>query len=435
MTDDLLITTCRILAEPDADLVDGPGFLLVRDGRIHALGPMADCPTGWTGTVVDGQGQLALPGLVNGHCHLPMTLFRGLADDLALADWLTNHIFPAEARHIDPETVYWGSRLAAAELLLAGVTCVADGYFLEDEAARACLDAGLRCVAAQGIIDFPAPGVPDPGRNIEAAAKFLDRWQDRNPLITPALFVHSPYTVANDTLREAKALARRRGVRLFVHAAETRDEINHIAAPLAPTPIGHLDALGVLDADTTCVHCVWADETDLDTLARRGAAVVSCPQSNAKLASGVAPLAAMLARGLRVGLGTDGAASNNSLDLFREMDLAARLQSMRGCDPKPVPARRMLDLATRGGAAAIGLDAGHGRLTVGAPADLILVDLEQPRLQPFHSLGQLVHAGSGADVRTVIVGGRLVVHERQLRTMDLDETLERVRSLAGRVGS
>ena len=435
MTDDLLLKNCRFLADADTEPALAAGFVLVRDGRIQTIGPMADCPAGWTGTVVDGQGQLALPGLVNGHCHLPMTLFRGLADDLALADWLTNHIFPAEARHIDPETVYWGSRLAAAELLLAGVTCVADGYFLEDEAAHACLDAGLRCVAAQGIIDFPAPGVPDPGRNIEAAARFLDRWQDRNPLITPALFVHSPYTVANDTLREAKALARRRGVRLFVHAAETRDEINHIAAPLAHTPIGHLDALGVLDADTTCVHCVWADGTDLDTLARRGAAVVSCPQSNAKLASGVAPLAAMLARGLRVGLGTDGAASNNSLDLFREMDLAARMQPMRGCDPKPVPAQRMLDLATRGGAAAIGLDAGHGRLTVGAPADLILVDLEQPHLQPFHSPGQLVHAGSGADVRTVIVGGRLVVHERQLRTMDLDETLERVRSLAGRVGS
>ncbi len=435
MTDDLLLKNCRFLADADTEPALAAGFVLVRDGRIQTIGPMADCPAGWTGTVVDGQGQLLLPGLVNGHCHLPMSLFRGLADDLALADWLTDHIFPAEARHIDPETVYWGSRLASAELLLAGVTCVADGYFLEDEAARACLDAGLRCVAAQGIIDFPAPGVPDPGRNIEAAAKFLDRWQDRNPLITPALFVHSPYTVANDTLQQAKALARRRGVRLFVHAAETRDEIRQIAAPLAPTPIGHLDALGVLDADTTCVHCVWADETDLDTLARRGAAVVSCPQSNAKLASGVAPLAAMLARGLRVGLGTDGAASNNSLDLFREMDLAARMQSMRGCDPKPVPARRMLDLATRGGAEAIGLDAGHGRLTVGAPADLILVDLEQPHLQPFHSPGQLVHAGSGADVRTVIVGGRLVVHERQLRTMDLDETLERVRSLAGPVGS
>ena len=435
MTDDLLITTCRILAEPDADLVDEPGFLLVRDGRIHALGPMADCPTGWTGTVVDGQGQLALPGLVNGHCHLPMTLFRGLADDLALADWLTNHIFPAEARHIDPETVYWSSRLAAAELLLAGVTCVADGYFLEDEAARACAETGLRCVAAQGIIDFPAPGVPDPGRSIENAAVFLDRWQNHHPLISPALFTHSPYTCGNDTLREAKALARRHGVRLFVHAAETRDEIGQIAEPLGDTPIRHLDALGVLDPDTTCVHCVWADETDLDTLARRGAAVVSCPESNAKLASGVAPLGAMLARGLRVGLGTDGAASNNSLDLFREMRLAGRMQTLRGDDPTPVPARRLLEMATRGSAAAIGLEADHGLLAPGAPADLILVDLEQPRLQPFHSPAQLVHAGSGADVRTVVVGGRLVVRERQLLSLDLAETLARVRALALRISS
>ena len=433
MTDDLLLKNCRFLADADTEPALAAGFVLVRDGRMHALGPMADCPAGWTGTVVDGQGQLLLPGLVNGHCHLPMTLFRGLADDLALADWLGSHIFPAEARHIDPETVYWCSRLAAAELLLAGVTCVADGYFLEDEAARACAETGLRCVAAQGIIDFPAPGVPDPGRAIENAAAFLDRWQNHHPLITPALFAHSPYTCGNDTLREAKALARRRGVRLFVHAAETRDEIGQIAEPLGDTPIRHLDALGVLDPDTTCVHCVWADEIDLDTLARRGAAVVSCPESNAKLASGVAPLGAMLARGLRVGLGTDGAASNNSLDLFREMRLAGRMQTLRGDDPAPVPARRLLEIATRGGAAAIGLEADHGRLAPGAPADLILVDLEQPRLQPFHSPAQLVHAGSGADVRTVVVAGRLVVRERQLLTMDLAETLARVRALARRV--
>ena len=189
----------------------------------------------------------------------------------------------------------------------------------------------------------------------------------------------------------------------------------------------------MLDPDTTCVHCVWADETDLDTLARRGAAVVSCPQSNAKLASGVAPLGAMLARGLRVGLGTDGAASNNSLDLFREMRLAGRMQTLRGGDPAPVAARRLLEVATRGGATAIGLEADHGRLAPGAPADLILVDLEQPRLQPFQAPAQLVHAGSGADVRTVVVAGRLVVRERQLLTMDLAETLARVRALARRV--
>ena len=215
------------------------------------------------------ESERALPGVLD---QVDATL-REVDPDGALADWLGSHIFPAEARHIDPETVYWCSRLAAAELLLAGVTCVADGYFLEDEAARACAETGLRCVAAQGIIDFPAPGVPDPGRAIENAAAFLDRWQNHHPLITPALFAHSPYTCANDTLREAKALARRHGVRLFVHAAETRDEIGQIARPLGDTPIRHLDALGVLDPDTTCVHCVWADETDLDTLARRGAAL------------------------------------------------------------------------------------------------------------------------------------------------------------------
>lgn len=433
MTDNLLITGCRILAEPGTDILSGPGFLSLRGGRINALGLMADCPADWTGTVVDGQGQLALPGLVNGHCHLPMTLFRGLADDLALADWLTNHIFPAEARHIDAETVFWCSRLAAAELLLAGVTTVADGYFLEDEVARSCAEAGLRCVAAQAIIDFPAPGVPDPTRNLDAAEAFLDRWQVGHPLITPALFAHSPYTVANDTLQKAKDLARRRGVRLFVHVAETREEIHQIARPLAETPIRHLDALGILDPDTTCVHCVWADEADLDVLARRSTAVVSCPQSNAKLASGVAPLTAMLTRSLHVGLGTDGAASNNSLDLLREMSLATRAQSIRDREPASIPARQVLDLATRTGAKAIGLPADHGRLTPGAPADLILIDLQQPRLQPCPTLDRLVHAGSGANVRTVIVNGQLVVHERQLRTLDLAETCARVRALAERV--
>ena len=431
MTDDLLLTGCRLLPEPGGNLSAGPGFVAVRDGRITSLGPMADCPREWTGTVVDTAGQLALPGLVNGHCHLPMTLFRGLADDLPLAEWLTAHIFPAEARHIDVETVSWCSRLAAAELLLAGVTCVADGYFLEDGVAGACAEAGLRCVAAQGIIDFPAPGVPDPGRNIEAAAGFLDRWLHRHPLVTPALFAHAPYTCGNATLQRAKELAARRGVRLFLHAAETRDEICHISEPLGDTPIRHLDALGVLDRDTTCVHCVWTDGTDLDILARRETAVVSCPQSNAKLASGIAPLTAMLARGLRLGLGTDGAASNNSLDLFREMDLAAKLQKIRANDPVAVPARRLLALATSGDA--IGLPANHGRLAPGAPADLITVDLQQPRLKPLHSPDLLVYAGSGADVRTVVVGGRLVVRDRQLLTLDLEETLDRVRRLAARV--
>jgi len=428
---DLLVTNCAILPVPGKETLIIPGFVAVGSSKILLVGPMAECPAAGAGTVLDGQGQLALPGLVNGHCHAPMTLFRGLADDLDLATWLYAHIFPAEARQVNPEMVYWCSKLAAAEMLLSGTTTVADGDFLEDEVARACAETGLRCVAAQAVIDFPAPGAEDPKRNIEVAARFLERWQGCDPLITPAVFAHSPYTCTNTTLRRAKELTRQYQVPFFIHAAETNKEHKQIAEPLAPTPIGHLEALDILDRDTVCVHCVWADERDLDRLAKRGTSVVTCPQSNAKLASGQAPLTALLQRGLRVALGTDSAASNNSLDLFREMDFAAKIHKVNPSDPVAIPAQRLLEMATWGGADALGLGDGHGTLTAGAPADLILVDLQQPHLQPFHSPNFLVYSGAAADVHTVIVNGQLVVANRKLLTMDLRETCRQVRKLAG----
>jgi 5-methylthioadenosine/S-adenosylhomocysteine deaminase len=429
---DLLITNCAVLPTPGNEPLIASGFVAIGSAKIIEVGPMSECPEDYAGTVLDGQGQLAMPGLVNGHCHAPMTLFRGLADDLDLASWLHTHIFPAEARQVNPEMVYWCSKLAAAEMLLSGTTTVADGYFLEDEVARACAETGLRCVAAQGVVDFPAPGAEVPLRNIEVAARFLERWQGYHPLITPAVFAHAPYTCSNDTLCRAKELTRKHGAPLFIHAAETREEHGQIARPLASTPIGHLDTLGLLDRDTVCVHCVWADERDLDLLADRGAAVVTCPQSNAKLASGRAPLAAMLRRNLRVALGTDGAASNNSLDLFREMDFTAKVHKIDECTPDAVSARRILEIATWGGADALGLGPGHGTLTPGAPADLILIDLHQTHLQPFHSPNLLVYSGPGADVRTVIVNGELVVANRKLLNADLRETCERVREIARR---
>jgi 5-methylthioadenosine/S-adenosylhomocysteine deaminase len=320
--------------------------------------------------------------------------------------------------------VYWCSKLAAAEMLLSGTTMVADGYFLEDEVARACAEIGLRCVAAQAVIDFPAPGATDPKQNIEVATRFLERWQGRDPLITPAVFAHSPYTCANDTLRRAKELTRRYQAPFFIHAAETREEIS-------PTPIRHLGALGILDRATVCVHCTWADDMDLDLLALSGTGLVTCPQSNSKLASGRAPLTSMLQRGLRVALGTDGAASNNNLDLFREMDFAAKAHKINPCDPVAVPARRLLEMGPWRGADALGLAAGHGILTPGAPADLILIDLQQPHLQPFHSPNLLVYSRIAADVRTVIVNGQLVVANWKILTVDLRETCEQVRKIAG----
>ncbi len=428
---DLLITNCAVLPVPGNETLIDPGFVAVDCGRILLVGPMAQCPKVAAGTELDGQGQLAMPGLVNGHCHAPMTLFRGMADDLDLTTWLHAHIFPTEARQVNPEMVYWCSKLAAAEMLLSGTTMVADGYFLEDEVARACAEIGLRCVAAQAVIDFPAPGATDPKQNIEVATRFLERWQGRDPLITPAVFAHSPYTCANDTLRRAKELTRRYQAPFFIHAAETREEISQIAEPLAPTPIRHLGALGILDRATVCVHCTWADDMDLDLLALSGTGLVTCPQSNSKLASGRAPLTSMLQRGLRVALGTDGAASNNNLDLFREMDFAAKAHKINPCDPVAVPARRLLEMGTWRGADALGLAAGHGTLTPGAPADLILIDLQQPHLQPFHSPNLLVYSRIAADVHTVIVNGQLVVANRKILTVDLRETCEQVRKIAG----
>jgi 5-methylthioadenosine/S-adenosylhomocysteine deaminase len=431
---DLLITDCTLLSRPATEATVAPGFVAIADGEIIAAGPMEQCPPTDTGTILDGQGQLALPGLINGHCHAPMTLFRGMADDLPLATWLHAHIFPAEARCVNAAMVYLCAKLAAAEMLLAGITAVADGYFFEEEVARACVEVGLRCVAAQGVIDYPAPGAADPSENIAVARRFLEQWQGRHPLIKPAVFAHSPYTCSPHTLIRAKELSRQYQTSLFLHVAETSNEIEQIRAPLGPTPIRHLDALGILDRDTVCVHCVWVDAEDLDILARRESGVVICPQSHLKLASGRAPLRSMLARNIRVGLGTDGAASNNSLDLFREMDIAAKIQKVLPSDPVAVPARQILDLAIRSGAEVIGLHPATGVLAPGSPADLILLDTGRPHLQPLYSSDLLVYSGCSAAVRSVIVNGRLVVHERELLTIDLAETMAQVSCLAAESG-
>lgn len=431
---DLLVSNCTILPVPGQDALIPLGYIAISGNRIVELGPMAACPSADIGTEVDGQGQLAMPGLINGHCHAPMTLFRGLADDLDLATWLHQHIFPAEASMVSPEMVYWCSQLAAAEMLLSGTTTVADGYFYEDEVARACSEAGLRCVAGQAVIDFPAPGAEDPARNIEVAEQFLLRWQGASPLVMPAVFAHSPYTCSNDTLIRAKALARKYQVPFLIHVAETRAEQGQIGQPLGPTPVAHLDALGVLDRETICVHCVWVESGDIELLQKRGAAVVTCPQSNAKLASGRAPLVEMIDQGLPVGIGTDGAASGNSLDVFQEMGFAAMLHKVHPSRATALPARDVLAMATSGGAGVFDLSSSLGRLEPGAWADIVLIDLQQPHLQPFHGPNLLVYSGCGADVRTVIVNGRLVVLNGELQTINLAEVSAQVRRLARMVG-
>ncbi|MGW8162031.1 MAG: amidohydrolase, partial [Desulfobulbales bacterium] len=355
---DILITNSLILSL-DYDMPEpiAACYIAVSDGKIVELGPMDNLAAGCSAdTIIDGSGYLVMPGLVNTHTHAPMALFRGMADDLPLMQWLQEHIFPAEARSVNDEMVYWCTKLAAAEMIRSGTTTVADGYFLEDKVAEAFTEAGLRAVTAQGIIDFPAPGVPDHTRNVAAAEEFITRWQGKNHLLTPAAFCHSPYTCSPQTFKKAKEMARRQNVKLFVHLAETRAEVEQIKELHGTTPVHFLDALGILDPDTVCVHCVWLEQEEIAILARTGAQVATCPQSNMKLGSGIAPLPEMLTAQVSLGLGTDGCASNNRLDLFYEMDLCARIHKTDSHGPAALSAAAVLQMATLGGARVLGLE-------------------------------------------------------------------------------
>ncbi len=431
MLDKVIWNSCVLtLEEGESPLF--PGYVMVQGGIIQAVGQAShagELPP--ARELIDANGGLVLPGLVNTHCHAPMVWFRGLADDLPLQEWLTKKIFPAEAGWLDEDKVYWGTLVAAAEMIRGGITTMADGYFYENEVRRALAQAGLRAVAAQGLVDFPFPGVPDPKDNLKAAARFLESGKDLSDLITSAVFCHSPYTCGPETLKGAKALTREANVPLFIHLAETRQEVEELTTQTGMGPAAYLDSLGILDALTVAVHAVWLKPEDRDTLARRGVKVSHCPESNLKLASGVAPLPELLARGVTVGLGTDGAASNNNLDLFGEMSLTARLHKVWQGDPTVLPAHEVVALATRQGARVLGLEDRVGTLTPGKQADLIVVDVQQAHLTPLYDpYSHLVYAARSADVRHVMVAGRWLLQDRRLLTLDWGDIASRARRYA-----
>ncbi|MBW2052075.1 MAG: amidohydrolase [Deltaproteobacteria bacterium] len=432
---DILIKDGLILTlEPEAAPI-ARGYVAISGGIIIGVGSMSDLKEEVRAKkTISADASLVMPGLVNAHTHSPMTVFRGLADDLPLDTWLNEHIFPAEAAHVNEELVYWGTKLAAAEMLLSGTTCVVDGYFLEDHAARAFHEAGLRAVLGQGVIDFPAPGVPDPSKNVAAAREFIERWQGVSDLLTPSVFCHSPYTCSSSTLVSSKELARETGVFLQIHLAETVNEVQQMKSENGLTPTRYLDSLGLLDESTLAVHCIHLDDEEMDLLAERNVPIVVCPESNMKLASGLARLPDMLQRGMRVALGTDGAASNNDLNLFGEIRSAALMHKAASKDPTTLPAAQILMAAVSGGARALNLAGQTGTLTTGCEADIILLDLNHPNLKPMYNpFSHLVYAVSGHEVSTVLVGGKILVENGRLSTMNLDEIMERVRKIAKRV--
>ncbi len=412
------------------------GAVLLEGARIVYAGPREGLPAQPPETPqVDLSRHIVLPGLVNAHTHLPMALLRGLADDLPLKAWLEEHMFPAEGRSMTPETVAAASRLAAAEMLLGGTTACADGYFLEDVVLDAAAELGLRGVFAHGVLDFPAPGIRHPEQAFTAIRHFLET-RSAPGLQATAVFAHSPYTCSPETLRRAKALAREFGRRLFIHVAETAWEVQWCREHAdGATPVAYLDRLGLLDPDTVLVHAVHVGEAEADLIARRGCAVVINTESNMKLASGIAPVRAYLERGIPVALGTDGAASNNDLDLFGEMATTARLQKLAAGDPAVVSAHEVLTMATVGGAAALGLAGRIGRLAPGYEADLIAVRTDVPRAMPLYDpVSHLVYAASAADVDLALVAGRTVVRNHVLQTADPRALGAAVRRLAATVG-
>ena len=405
------------------------GWVGIEKGCIRAV--EAGDPSADAGEMIDADGGIVMPGLVNTHTHLPMTLFRGLADDLPLETWLNQHIFPAEANHVHPDTVHWGTLLACAEMLLSGTTCCCDGYFHEDAVARAAARTGMRAVLGQGVIDFPAPGVPDPAQNVAHAESYAETWLERHPLIRPSIFCHAPYTCGEATLMAAKAAADRLGVLFQVHAAETRFEREQSIKEKGVSPVAYLDRLGLLDQNTLLAHCVWLDEADMDILARSNCAVSHCPESNMKLASGIAPIPDLLSRKVCVGLGTDGCASNNDLSLFGEMGMAARLHKAATGDPTAADAMAVLKMGTLDGARAIGLGDRIGSLETGKRADIIVLDTDVPHLTPlYRPESHLVYAASGADVRDVMIDGVLLVKDRRLLTIDIDAVMGQVNRIA-----
>jgi len=420
-----------ITVNSDFDIIEN-GMVCIRNGTIHRIeARLHDKPLPEAKEIIDANDGIIMPGLVNTHTHLPMTLFRGLADDLPLALWLDEFIFPCEAKYLTPETVRIGTLVACAEMLLSGTTTCCDGYFFEDDVASAVYTSGIRGVLGQGVIDFPAPGVPDPSDNIKNAVRFVEKWQGISPLITPSIFCHSPYTCSEETLKKAKAVSDSKALLLQIHGAETKSEYIRIQTEQHMTPVKYLDRIGILDENTLMVHGIWLNDDDIEIIAKNHVKVSHNPESNMKLAAGIAPVPGLLKAGVTVGLGTDGCASNNDLDLFREMDTAAKLHKVNLLDPTVMDAVTVLKMATREGAKAIGLDNHIGSLEPGKQADVIIVDTDSPHMVPMYEpASHLVYTAQGSDVRDVMIAGRILVRNKNLLTLDLEDILEAVAAIS-----
>jgi len=419
---DLLVKGATIVTMDSNRRVIENGFLAIRGDEIIAIGqdPAAAFPRGITAKqTIDATGKLIIPGLINGHTHIPMVLMRGLKDDVTLDDWLRKFIFPAEARNVTEDYVRWGSRLALAEMIRSGTTTFADMYYFEDAEADETKAAGLRGVLGETWIDFPVPDNKNVAEMAVYTEKFLKKWQG-DPLIHAAVAPHSIYTCSEKTLRDAAAMARKYHAPLLIHVSEMRKEFTDSIEKNGATPVQYLERIEFLGPDVLAAHCIWTDYTDMKILAERQVGCVHNPSSNMMLASGVAPVVDQRAAGMRVGLGTDGpAGSNNDLNMMEEMDLAAKLQKTYRVDPRALGAKGALEMATIEGARALHMEKQIGSLETGKKADFVILTLDVPNAVPMYDVySQIVYALKASEVQTVVVGGKTLLKDGKLLTVD-----------------
>jgi 5-methylthioadenosine/S-adenosylhomocysteine deaminase len=436
---DLLVTGATIVSmDPDRHVIEN-GFIAVRGDQIVAIGQDAVSyfSKGLAAkTRIDASGKLIIPGLINGHTHIPMTLMRGLKDDVVLDDWLYKFIFPAEARNVTEEYVRWGSRLGLAEMIRSGTTTFADMYYFEDAVAEETKAAGLRGVLGETWIDFPAPDNKSEARMAAYTEAFLKKWKG-DPLIRAAVAPHSIYTCSEKTLRDAAALARQYHAPILIHVAEMRKEFVDSLAKNGTTPVQYLERIEFLGPDVLAAHCIWTDNTDMKILAERQVGCVHNPSSNMMLASGVAPVVDQRAAGMRVGLGTDGpAGSNNDLNMMEEMDLAAKLQKTYRVDPRALGAKGALEMATIEGARALHMEKEIGSLEPGKKADFVILRLDAPNAVPMYDVySQIVYALKGSDIETVVVGGQTLLKDSQVLTVDEHQAIVKAREYGRKVAA
>ncbi|MDA3838584.1 MAG: amidohydrolase [Candidatus Delongbacteria bacterium] len=425
---DILIKNANILTMNSQMNTFENGFIGIEKDKIVYLG--IEKPEATSKTIIDAKNNIVMPGLINAHTHSGMTMFRGVADDLSLMNWLNNYIWPLEDKFVTEKNIKTASKLAIAEMILSGTTTFNDMYFFTGVTAENCKDIGMRAVLGEAVIDFPASVKKT---SEEYFLEFINEYENDN-LIIPSIVPHSPYSCSEGLLKRIKKLSDEKNLPVHIHISETTDEVKLIKEKTGMTPVEYLDSINFLNEKTVAVHCVHLTDNDMNILKNRNVGIVNSPESNLKLASGIAEVPKMIKKGLTVSLGTDGPASNNNLDMFEEMSLTVKIHKALNDDSTIMNAKEVLRMGTINGAKVIGIDNITGSLEIGKKADLIIIDINKPHLTPMYDpYSHLTYSANGSDVDTVIINGKIILKNRKFTNFDLDKVMLDIKHISNEI--